>query len=234
MPEANAVRQMFAGISSRYDLANHVLSMGIDYYWRHRLVNAVEREHPKSILDLATGSGDVAFALRKRLGPAVEITGLDFCQPMLDQAMQKQKRKPLFLGIPFIQGDILHLPFPDASFDVATIAFGLRNLENREAGLKEILRVLKPKGTLVCLEFTQPARWFSPLYYFYIKYILPPFASLLTGDRGAYKYLGATIEAFPDKEQLSQQILASGFDSVKADGLTCSIVALHHAKKAAD
>lgn len=231
MPEAQSVCKMFAGISSRYDLANHVLSMGVDYYWRHRLVKTVSALKPQSILDMATGSGDVAFALRKRLGESVAITGLDFCQPMLDQAIEKKKRDPRFASIPFIQGDILSLPFPDASFDVATIAFGLRNLENRDAGLREILRVLKPGGSLVCLEFTQPAKWFSPLYYFYLKYIMPPFASLLTGDKDAYKYLGATIEAFPDKQSLSAQFQANGFSQVHATGLTCSIVALHCGRK---
>lgn len=231
MPEAQAVRKMFAGISSRYDLANHALSMGVDYYWRHKLVKTVAALSPQSILDLATGSGDVAFALRKSLGESVAITGLDFCQPMLDEAIQKKQRHPRYASIPFIQGDILSLPFPDASFDVATIAFGLRNLENRDAGLREILRVLKPGGTLVCLEFTQPAKWFAPLYYFYLKYILPPFASLLTGDKEAYKYLGSTIEAFPDKHSLSAQFQANGFSQVHATGLTCSIVALHRGRK---
>ncbi len=222
---------MFAGISRHYDCANHCLSVGVDYLWRARLVRAARRRHATEIVDLATGSGDVAFALRQGLGPAAAITGLDFCQPMLDVAKAKQDRRPPSSRIQFLQGDILQLPFADSTFDLATIAFGLRNLENRTRGLQEIHRILKPSGALLCLEFTQPERWFRPLYYFYLRRILPGLAAWITRNKEAYLYLGDSISAFPAKEQLSQELRQAGFASVTATGLTFSIVALHEAVK---
>ncbi|MDX2108639.1 MAG: bifunctional demethylmenaquinone methyltransferase/2-methoxy-6-polyprenyl-1,4-benzoquinol methylase UbiE [Verrucomicrobiota bacterium] len=229
MPESAKVRSLFAGIAHRYDLANHLLSGGVDYYWRWRLVRAARKAQPRTILDLATGSGDVAFALRRGLGESVSVTGLDFCQPMLDEAIIKRDRHQAYASIPFVQGDILRLPFPDGSFDLATIAFGLRNLEDRGRGLAEIHRVLRPGGRLLCLEFTQPVKAFRPIYFAYLKHVLPTLATLLTKDRGAYQYLSNTIEAFPSADLLSQEFHKAGFVRVKATGLTLSIVALHEA-----
>jgi demethylmenaquinone methyltransferase/2-methoxy-6-polyprenyl-1,4-benzoquinol methylase len=223
---------MFAGIAGRYDRANHLLSGGVDYYWRHVLTGKVKRCAPREVIDLATGSGDVAFKLRDRLGPEVVIRGLDFCEPMLDEARAKRSDRPAYQDIDFAFGDCMALPLEDASVDAVTIAFGVRNFEDREQGLREILRVLRPGGRLFVLEFTQPDRWFRPLYYGYLKYILPRLAALATGDKDAYDYLAGTIESFPTKEALSAQMRAAGFASVEAEGLTFSIVALHTAQKA--
>jgi demethylmenaquinone methyltransferase/2-methoxy-6-polyprenyl-1,4-benzoquinol methylase len=222
---------MFAGIAGRYDVANHLLSGGIDFYWRRRLTRQVKRSQPGNVVDLATGSGDVAFKLRDRLGAGVPITGLDFCEPMLDEARSKKAQKANYADLKFEFGDCMALPLPDASVDAVTISFGVRNFEDRQRGLKEILRVLRPGGSLFVLEFSQPDRWFRPFYYFYLKYILPRIAALATGDQGAYDYLAGTIENFPTKEALAEQLKSAGFESVQATGLTFSIVAIHEAQK---
>jgi len=223
---------MFGGIAGRYDIANHLLSGGVDFYWRHVLTGRVQRCKPKNVVDLATGSGDVVFKLRDRLGAGVPITGLDFCEPMLDEARTKQTKKPAYTDLEFAFGDCMKLPLPDASADVVTISFGVRNFEDRQRGLKEILRVLRPGGHLFILEFSQPDRWFRPFYYIYLKYILPRVAALATGDKSAYDYLAGTIENFPTKEALAGQLKLAGFATVKASGLTFSIVAIHEAHKA--
>jgi len=222
---------MFAGISGRYDFANHFLSGGVDYYWRHILARKVKAFAPANIVDLATGSGDVAFKLRDTVGSGVPVTGLDFCEPMLDEARAKKTGKPGHAGIAFAFGDCMNLPLDDDSVDAVTIAFGVRNFEDRPRGLKEILRVLRPGGRLFVLEFTQPDRWFRPVYYFYLKQVLPRLASLATGDKSAYDYLAGTIESFPTKEALAEQLHDAGFDTVQATGLTFSIVAIHEAAK---
>lgn len=232
MPQGTAVSQMFAGIAGRYDVANHLLSGGIDFYWRRVLTKLVRAQKPREVVDLATGSGDVAFKLRDRLGTAVAITGLDFCEPMLDQAREKKSRKSEYADIEFAFGDCMQLPLPDNSADAVTISFGVRNFEDRQKGLKEILRVLRPGGTLFVLEFSQPDRWFRPIYYFYLKYILPIIASFATGDKAAYDYLAGTIEHFPTKEALGEQLKLAGYETVQATGLTMSIVAIHQATKA--
>jgi demethylmenaquinone methyltransferase / 2-methoxy-6-polyprenyl-1,4-benzoquinol methylase len=221
---------MFAGIASRYDLANRVLSGGLDVWWRRRLARKVEARHPARVVDLATGSGDVAFVLKRRLGAEVDVTGMDFCQPMLEEADRKKASDPLLAQIDFRWADCLDLPLEDASVDVFTIAFGLRNLEDRERGLREMRRVLRPGGSLFVLEFTQPDRWFRPFYYAYVRGVLPLLARLLTSDQGAYEYLGGSIAAFPDKEMLSGELRAAGFSHVEATGLTASVVAIHEAR----
>lgn len=232
MPEGKAVSQMFAGIAGRYDIANHLLSGGIDFYWRRVLTRQVQAFAPKDVVDLATGSGDVAFKLRDRLGPQIPVAGLDFCEPMLDEARRKKTNDPRYADLEFSFGDCMQLPLADASVDAVTISFGLRNFEDRQRGMREILRVLRPGGRLYVLEFSQPDKWFRPIYYAYLKYILPWVASFATGDKSAYDYLAGTIENFPTKQALAEQLKLAGFESVNARGLTFSIVAIHAADKA--
>lgn len=229
MPEAQAVREMFAGIASRYDLANRLLSMGIDVYWRRVLLRQVRACMPRDVADLACGSGDVTLALAKGLPKGTMLQGLDFCEPMLEQARRKHKSTLPETPILFAQGDCLNLPLTDASQDVLTIAFGLRNLEDRKRGLAEMRRVLRPGGSLFVLEFTQPDRWFRPFYYTYLKCILPSVAAVLTGDRKAYRYLAGSIEAFPKRETLAEELRTAGFGQVNITGLTFGIVAIHRA-----
>ena len=230
MPEATQVNAMFGRIAERYDLANQLLSFGIDRVWRDRLVDEVEWRRPKSVVDLATGSGDVAFALSQALPCAVEIKALDFCEPMIDQAKSKQRHSE-DTRIEFSVGDILSLPIESAWADAITIAFGYRNLENRATGLSEMKRVLKPKtGHLFVLEFSQPHPVYRPFYYYYLKTLLPNMASLITGDKAAYEYLSESIEAFPDRNGISRELRKAGFLDVEAIPLAFGSVALHIAK----
>ncbi|MEM9026683.1 MAG: bifunctional demethylmenaquinone methyltransferase/2-methoxy-6-polyprenyl-1,4-benzoquinol methylase UbiE [Verrucomicrobiota bacterium] len=230
MPEAHSVQSMFAGIAHRYDLANRVLSGGFDIGWRRQLVKSVAAQSPETVVDLATGSGDVAFALRNGLPQNVSVRGLDFCEPMLVEARKKQEQRGVQPEIEFSFGDCLDLGLPDQSVDVITISFGYRNLENRTQGLEEFKRVLTPGGSLFILEFSQPYRPLRPVYYLYLKYLLPHLASALTRDRGAYNYLACSIEDFPDHKQLSQEIKSAGFKEPSARRMTGGIVALHHAR----
>ena len=231
MPDANAVNSMFARIARRYDVANRLLSFGADVGWRRQLVNSVRFASPRDILDLATGSGDVAFALARAMPPA-RIVGLDFCQPMLDEAEKKKAAaRDAFATISFRQGDGLAIPLADQSVDAATISFGLRNMADRHRCLSELRRVLRPGGRLFILEFSQPQRWFRPFYFFYLRHILPRLAGWVTGDRAAYTYLNDTIEQFPDRDALSAEIRAAGFPTVRARGMTFGIVALHEAQR---
>ena len=227
MPDPKAVNTMFARIAGRYDLANHLLSGGGDYWWRQRLVRAVHDARPKAVLDLATGSGDVAFALADGLPVGARITGMDFCQPMLDEAIKKQAGNPRWTPIEFRQGDGLALMLPGQSFDAVTISFGLRNMADRHQALTEMHRVLRPGGRLFVLEFSQPYFWFRPFYYAYLKFILPAIAAIVTGDRSAYEYLCGSIELFPDRAAMADEIRRAGFGSVTAMPLSCGIVALH-------
>lgn len=223
---------MFGRIARRYDLANFLLCGGIDSWWRRRLVTAVRRRAPRAILDLATGSGDVAFALSRGLDRSAAIVGMDFCQPMLDEAEAKKAAAGnRYANVRFRPGDGLALPLPDESHDAVTISFGLRNLADRARGLREMRRVLRPGGGLFILEFSQPHVWFRPIYYFYLRRILPAIAGLVTGDRDAYVYLNNTISEFPDRAALEQEIVAAGFTHVRSRALTFGVVALHEATK---
>ncbi|MBL9189808.1 MAG: bifunctional demethylmenaquinone methyltransferase/2-methoxy-6-polyprenyl-1,4-benzoquinol methylase UbiE [Opitutaceae bacterium] len=234
MPDPAAVQSMFGRIAVRYDVANRLLSGGLDVWWRRRLVAAVRRGNPRDVLDLATGSGDVAFALARMLPRETAILGLDFCQPMLDQAeVKKAAADGRYPNVTFRQGDGLALPLPDASFDAVTISFGLRNLADRARGLREMRRVLRPGGQIVVLEFSQPRAWFRPLYYFYLRRVLPRVAGWMTGDRAAYVYLNDSIEQFPDRAAIAAEMRAAGFADVQAVPLTLGTVALHSGRKPA-
>jgi len=231
MPDSLAVNTMFARIARRYDLANRLLSGGIDGWWRRRLVTAVRETHPRSILDLATGSGDVAFALARDLPADTDIIGMDFCQPMLEEAEAKKRRAGGYSNVRFCPGDGLSLPLADNSIDAVTIAFGLRNMADRRRALREMHRVLRqPHGRLFVLEFSQPSKWLRPIYYLYIRRVLPRLAGFITGDRAAYEYLGRTIGEFPDRDRLCVEFRDSGFSRVSASSLSFGIVALHAAR----
>jgi demethylmenaquinone methyltransferase/2-methoxy-6-polyprenyl-1,4-benzoquinol methylase len=224
---------MFARIAHRYDVANRCLSGGVDLWWRRKLVAAVRRVRPHAVLDLATGSGDVAFALARGLAPDTTILGMDFCQPMLDEAETKKAAAggARYARVRFQAGDGLALPLADASFDAVTIAFGLRNMADRHQALGEMHRVLRPGGSLFVLEFSQPYAWFRPWYLFYLRRVLPRLAKVLTGDRAAYVYLNETIEEFPNRPALAGEITAAGFGPVRARALTLGIAALHEASR---
>ncbi|HRP03648.1 MAG TPA: bifunctional demethylmenaquinone methyltransferase/2-methoxy-6-polyprenyl-1,4-benzoquinol methylase UbiE [Opitutaceae bacterium] len=232
MPDPVAVNSMFARIARRYDAANHLLSVGIDRWWRRRLVRIVRQASPAHILDLATGSGDVAFALARAMPASTAITGMDFCLPMLEQAELKKASHPEGTqNVVFRQGDALNLPMPDGSVEAVTISFGLRNLVDRHRALKEMHRVLARGGHVHVLEFSQPHRWFRPLYRFYLRHVMPRVAKAVTGDKAAYDYLCGSVETFPSHIELSTEIKEAGFISVSAVRMTFGIVALHTATK---
>ena len=229
-PDPEAVSAMFGRIAGRYDLVNHLLTGGIDIRWRRALVKAVAATSPSHVVDLATGSGDVAFALRRLLPEGVAITGLDFCRPMLDRAEEKKAAAGRAAeNLSFAFGDALDLPLSDNTADALTIAFGLRNLADRERGLREMRRILKGGGRLFILEFTQPARWIRPLYFPYLRHVLPRLAGCISGDASAYRYLNSSIEGFPSKESITREIEAAGFQEVRVRPMTGSIVTLHQA-----
>ncbi len=229
MPEPEEIKTLFQRIAWRYDRANTVLSLGLHRYWRWRTARVVKALKPKVVLDMATGTGDLAFALERQLGKTTSIMGMDFCEPMLALARKKQGNSP----IPFTLGDCLNIPLDDGSIDVVTMAFGLRNIPQRNKAFLEIHRVLRPGGFLVLLEFSQPSRWFAPLYWPYLHAILPWLSGLLTGHQEAYRYLGRSIEGFLSKKALSDELRKHGFEPVKAVGLSASVVAIHVGKKRA-
>lgn len=226
---ARRVREMFAGIAARYDLLNHLLSGNVDKRWR-RIV--ADEFRPNLIegalaLDVACGTGDLSFAL-KRAGRA-RVIGLDFCRPMLDIAARKDESG----AIPFIEGDALRLPFADESFDVVTIAFGLRNLADVAGGLRELRRVLKRGGRIGILEFSRPvAPGFGALFQFYFTRILPRLGGMVSGSRGAYEYLPDSVSRFPNQKRLAEMMREAGFDEVKYRNLTGGIAAFHVATRA--
>ncbi len=229
MPEGNAVKAMFAEVAPRYDVANHLLSGGVDFYWRRKLTGLVRAHQPQTVVDLATGSGDVAFALRRALPQSTDITGMDFCEPMLDSARAKQEKAGAALT--FEVGDCMTLPLEDNSVDAVTIAFGVRNFEDRDRGLREMRRVLRPGGAAFVLEFSQPFGWFRPIYYVYLKGLLPLFARWICGRRDAYDYLAGSIEEFPAAPDFCREFEQAGFSKVNAFRLTLGIVAIHRAVK---
>lgn len=228
MAKGEAVERMFGSIARRYDIANNFISVGFSRFWKRSLIKSVKELEPRLIVDLATGSGDIAFALKKSM-PGAQVVGLDFCQPMLDEAIRKREKRPYAEDVEFLRGDCLDLPFEDKSIDVITIAYGYRNLENRKKGMEEFLRVLKPGGSLFILEFTQPNRVIRPFYYLYLRYLLPSVAALITGRKEAYSYLVGSIESFPNAHSISQEILGAGFSYVSVRQMTMGVVAVHHA-----
>jgi len=218
-----AVQGLFGAIARRYDLANHLLSLGLDFWWRRCAARVVREWQPAHVLDLATGSGDLARAI-SRMRPAAAVIGADFCLPMLRIARRK--------GIScLVQADGLHLPFAVATFDVVTIAFGLRNMESWEDGLAEMSRILRPGGHVLILDFSLPPAPLRWLYRFYLHRILPLAAAWITGKRDAYEYLGASIEQFPHGEEMNSRIAAAGFDDVRCQPLTGGIVSVYSGRR---
>ena len=214
---------MFSAIAPRYDLANHLLSGGLDFFWRKRAAHHIKVWKSARILDLATGSGDLALKIRAAC-PDAFLVGADFCHPMLRVA----QRKGL---IHLIAADALRLPFADASFDTLTIAFGLRNMESWTAALAEMRRVLQPGGHLLILDFSippPPLRW---IYRPYLHHVLPRVASLLTGEKSAYDYLGDSIEQFPQGEVMCALLRQAGLADAKCEPLSAGIVSLYTASR---
>ncbi len=215
---------MFGSIAWRYDLANHLLSCGFDFYWRKRAAEIVAGWRPATIVDLATGTGDLALAIQRRWTTA-EIIGADFSEEMLAIAKQKGVRQT-------VVADAMKLPFGDGSFDCVTISFGLRNFPDWSAALGEMRRVLKTNGHLLVLEFSLPRlSILRAVYRFYLHRCLPLFGSLLTRVKSAYDYLGYSIEEFPSGDAMCRLIETAGFGNARAEPLTGGIVTIYTADK---
>ena len=221
---------MFNNISHRYDLLNRVLSLGIDVGWRKVVVKTLKPFKPQRILDVATGTGDLALSLTK-LNPQ-EIIGVDISAGMLEMGRKKVKSKAKDALIKMELGDSENLPYPSHHFDAVTVAFGVRNFENLEKGLQEILRVLKPGGVLAVLEFSQPENaLFKGVYTFYFKNILPGIGKLVSKDASAYTYLPDSVQAFPYGKAFVEILEKTGFVSASSKPLTQGIASLYTAIK---
>lgn len=224
---AKAVREMFAGIATKYDFLNHFLSVNIDKRWRKLVRQRLEKELNDSnalILDVACGTGDLSVELQQH-GKA-KVIGTDFCRPMLAIAAEKNPKNNL--SIPYLEGDGMNLAFPDETFDAVTIAFGLRNFSNWLDGLKELHRILKKGGKLVILEFSTPiVPGFKQIFNLYFTQVLPRIGGAVSGSRGAYEYLPDSVSRFPNQKNLAKMMSEIGFTEVDYKNLTGGIAAIH-------
>ena len=224
------VTKMFDTISGDYDGLNRVISFGIDVKWRKKVVKIVKESNPDTILDIATGTGDLAINLAKT--NATKIVGLDISSGMLEIGKEKIKKKALESKIEMILGDSENMPFEDSSFDAITVAFGVRNFETLENGLKEIYRVLKPNGVFVILETSIPSKSFYKLgYKFYTKNILPLIGKVFSKDRSAYKYLCESASVFPYGEELNNILRKIGFINVEDFPQTFGVATIYKSSK---
>ncbi len=222
------VTKMFDNVSKEYDFLNRVLTFGLDISWRKKVVKIVAKNNSKNILDIATGTGDLAINLAKI--KTAKITGLDISKGMLDIAKAKVKKKNL--SVELILGDSENLPFADATFDAITVGYGVRNFENLDKGLKEIYRVLKPNGIFVVLETSQPTKFpMKQLFKFYSKYVIPTVGSLFSKDKKAYNYLPESAANFPFGKAFNNILLKNGFNTAKDIPVTFGISTIYIANK---
>ncbi|HNP98365.1 MAG TPA: bifunctional demethylmenaquinone methyltransferase/2-methoxy-6-polyprenyl-1,4-benzoquinol methylase UbiE [Bacteroidia bacterium] len=224
------VARMFNNIAWRYDFLNHFLSFGIDHYWRKQAINALRNSSPKIILDVATGTGDLAIEALK-LQPE-KIFGVDISSDMLEIGRKKLINKKLQGKIELLEVDSEKLIFEDNKFDAITVGFGVRNFEHLEIGLKEMLRVLKPGGKLVVLEFSQPTSTvMKSLYNFYSTKVTPWFGKIISKDKAAYTYLHESVSAFPYGKEFTAILEKTGYKNATARALTFGIVTVYTAEK---
>ena len=234
---ARAVREMFTSIAPRYDLLNHVLSFNVDRVWWRRAArtfSAILSQTDARILDLCCGTGDMTFALRKQAGNhSPQIAGADFSHAMLQRARSKSLNRASSNGKPaprWIEADALRLPFPDRYFSLVTSAFGFRNLADYDAGLREIVRVLRPGGECGILDFSEPKGAIGHLYRFYFKQVLPRIGTMISGVRGPYAYLPASVERFPGPEAMLARMRRAGFREATWTPYTLGIAGLYRGR----
>lgn len=229
MPQKEKIQQMFDGIAPDYDRLNHLMSLGVDRSWRRRaLREIVTPERPQALLDIACGTGDFALAQARRMHADSRITGLDLSEGMLAVMREKVEKAGLAGRISCEQGDCEQMRFAEGSFDCATIAFGIRNFAHREAALEEILRVLKPGGRLVILELSVPEnkllRW---AYNLYFMHFVPWIGGLVSGDKAAYKYLPASVQAFPGRREWTATMERCGYANVRHRAFTFGLCRMY-------
>ena len=230
MAKKEKVQEMFNGIAPRYDLLNHLLSMGIDKSWRRKAMRELEGGRRGTVLDIACGTGD--FSIEALRHGVERVVGADISENMLAVAREKAREKGLEDRLEFRYGDSENLDFEDGTFDAVTVAFGVRNFEHLERGLAEMCRVLRPGGKVVVLEFSTPERFpMKQLYRFYFKQILPRVGGFVSGDRKAYEYLPASVFAFPQGDRFLQIMRSCGYRNVAQRRLTFGIASLYTGEK---
>lgn len=230
--KASQVERMFDGIAHRYDFLNHFFSLGIDVLWRKRCVRLLRQERPKRMLDVATGTADFAIEA-VRMGLDVHVTGVDISAGMLDVGRTKIAARGWNDRIELIQGDSVALPFEADAFDAFTVAFGVRNFEDLQGGLKDMLRVLKPGGLGLVLEFSKPQRFpIKQVFGLYFKHIMPTMGKWVSKDPAAYTYLPESVDAFPEGNDFLDQMTLAGYTDVKAQRLTGGIATIYTGRKA--
>lgn len=228
---ASPIAAMFDRISPKYDALNHLLSFNIDKVWRQKTAKTVTKSQPKTILDLATGTADLAIALAKR-NPQAHIIGMDISEKMLEIGKAKTTKQHIENQVELRLGDAAALPFESNSFDAVTVAFGVRNFENLEQGLSEIHRVLKPNGRAVILEFSMPERFpIKQLYALYFKHLLPAIGKAVSKDGNAYSYLPMSVEQFPKPKDFLRMLAEKGLENSMAKPLSFGIATLYTAEK---
>jgi len=229
------IRSMFGSIAPSYDLLNHLLSLNVDHYWRWRTTQMVPPTHGGPILDLCTGTGDLALAYDRASKGGAAIIGADFSRPMLTRAANKIRKLGARERIRCLEADALRLPFPDNHFQIVTVAFGLRNVADTDRGIAEMTRVSKPGGKVAILEFSQPRGWlFGKLYRFYFRNVLPLVGQLISRSKdNAYRYLPASVQEFPDGRALAERLTRCGLTDVNWHPLTFGIATLYVGTKPA-
>jgi demethylmenaquinone methyltransferase / 2-methoxy-6-polyprenyl-1,4-benzoquinol methylase len=227
------IRRMFGEIAPRYDLLNHLLSLNIDHYWRWRTTRLVPPTGVAPILDLCTGTGDLALAYLRRTEGRAPIVGADFCHEMLVLANQKSIRRQAGDRVRFLEADAQQLPFPSNLFQITCVAFGLRNVTSLERGISEMVRVTRPGGRVAILEFSRPRHWlFGRVYRFYFSHLLPFLGQLISRSKdNAYGYLPASVMQFPDGEALADRLRFHGLEDVRWRSLTFGIAMLYVGSK---
>ena len=227
------IRRMFSAIAPSYDLLNHLLSLNVDKYWRWRTTRLVPPAGTAPILDLCTGTGDLALAYDQRAGEQVPIIGADFCHEMLIRAVAKTARRNASDRVRYLEADAQQLPFPDGYFQITTVAFGLRNIADTDRGIAEMVRVTRKGGKVAILEFSQPRGWlFGRLYRFYFRQILPRVGQVISRSKdNAYHYLPASVLEFPDGEALAKRLRSHGLTNVRWRPLTFGIATLYYGTK---
>lgn len=225
------VEQMFDSIAHSYDLLNHLLSMGIDKHWRRAAINSLKPFAPRKMLDVATGTGDFAIMSACELHPDT-LLGVDLSEGMMNVAREKVKKASLEQTVSFQQEDCMKLSFADDTFDALTVAYGIRNFEDLDRGLREMRRVLKPSGRLVIIELTSPQRFpMKQLFWLYSHVLMPLVGKIVSHDSKAYTYLPATMEAFPQGEVMSEILKKAGFTAVRFKRFTFGLSTLYTAAK---
>jgi demethylmenaquinone methyltransferase/2-methoxy-6-polyprenyl-1,4-benzoquinol methylase len=223
------VQRMFGEIAPRYDLMNHVLSMNVDRYWRWRTVKLLRPQGDAPILDLCTGTGDLALEFYRKTRGKTPIVAADFCREMLEVGEKKKNRKGINGQLRFVEADAQKLPFPDDHFQIASVAFGLRNVADTDAGLREMTRVIKPGGRVAVLEFSMPTvQPIKAVYGWYFRNVLPRLGQMFaSNDSAAYDYLPQSVGEFPQGEELSQKMLDAGLKEVRYYTLTLGVATLY-------